>query len=149
MAYASIWAGRPAEAEAQIEKAMRLDPRHPPVFLFYRGLAKFAQDRLPEATKTFEEADRLNPDLPLLRLYLAATYGLSGRAEDAKATVAAYSAGRVRQGGLPFVMGELQSRSANLVQSSGAIPAHRWPAPGECSLRLRCQSVRWATANRQ
>ena len=78
-AYAMIWAGRPAEAEAQIEKAMRLDPRYPPVFLFYRGLAKFAQEQMPEAAKTFEEADRLNPDLPLLRLYLAATYGLSGR----------------------------------------------------------------------
>jgi adenylate cyclase len=106
-AYAMIWAGRPAEAEAQIEKAMRLDPRYPPVFLFYRGLAKFAQEQMPEAAKTFEEADRLNPDLPLLRLYLAATYGLSGRVQDAKGTVETYSAARVKQGGLPFVMKEL------------------------------------------
>ncbi len=106
-AYTLIWAGRPAEAEAQIEKAMRLDPRYPPVFLFYRGLAQFAQERLPEAIKTFEEADQLNPNLPLLRLYLAATYGLSGRAEDAKRTVETYSAARVGQGGLPFVMGEV------------------------------------------
>ena len=58
---------------------------------------------MPEAATTFEEADRLNPDLPLLRLYLAATYGLSGRVEDAKATVETYSAARVRQGGLPLL----------------------------------------------
>ena len=106
-AYALIWAGRPVEAETQIEAAMRLDPHYPPVFLFYRGLAQFAQDRWPEAIKTFEEAERLNPDLPLLQLYLAAAYGQSGRTEDAKATVAKYSAARVRQGGLPFVMLEL------------------------------------------
>jgi TolB-like protein/Flp pilus assembly protein TadD len=113
-AYAMIWAGRPAEAEAQIEKAMRLDPRHPPVFLFYLGLAKFAQEQMPEAATTFEEADRLNPDLPLLRLYLAATYGLSGRVEDAKATVGTYSAARVRQGGLPFIMSELQDYDTSI-----------------------------------
>ncbi len=106
-AHTLIWAGRPAEAETQIETAMRLDPHYPPVFLFYRGLAQFAQDRLPEAIKTFEEATRLNPNLPLLRLYLGATYSRSGRVKDAKVAVAAYSATRVRQGGLPFVVDEL------------------------------------------
>ena len=113
-AYALIWAGHPAEAEAQIEKAMRLDPHYPPVFIFYRGLAQFAQDRLPEAIKTFEEAHRLNSDLPLLQLYQAASYGLSGRAEDAAAAVAAYSAARVRLGGLPFVMVELQGNKSQI-----------------------------------
>ena len=107
LAYTLIWAGRPVEAETQIEAAMRLEPHYPPVFLFYRGLAQFAQEQMPKAATAFEEADRLNPDLPLLRLYLAATYGLSGRVEDAKGTVETYSAARVGQGGLPFVMIEL------------------------------------------
>jgi len=100
-AYTLIWAGRPAEAEALIEKAMRLDPRYPPIFVFYKGLAQFAEDRLPEAAKTFEEAERLNPDLPLLRLYLAATYGRNGQVDKAAAMAKEYNVTRVRQGGVP------------------------------------------------
>jgi adenylate cyclase len=103
-AYALIWAGRPAEAEIQIAKAMQLDPRYPGVFVYYNGLALFAQDRLPEAIRTFDEALQLNPDLPLLRLYLASAQALSGKLEEAKAMVAAFSEARVRAGGLPFVM---------------------------------------------
>jgi hypothetical protein len=41
---------------------------------------------------------------------LAATYALSGREKDAAAVIAAYSAARVRQGGIPFVMIELRGR---------------------------------------
>ena len=107
-AYTLIWAGRPAEAEKQIAKAMQFDPRYPAVFVFYKGLAEFAQDRLPEAIKTFEEALQLNPDLPLLRLYLASAQALSGQEAAALASVAAFSAARVKLGGLPFVMEHLQ-----------------------------------------
>lgn len=107
-AYTSIWAGRPAEAEKQIAKAMQLDPRYPAVFAYYNGLALFAQDRLPEAIRTFEEALQLNPDLPLLRLYLASAQALSGRLAEANAMVAAFSAARVKAGGIPFVMELLQ-----------------------------------------
>ncbi len=103
-AYTSIWAGRPAEAEKQIAKAMQLDPRYPAVFVYYKGLALFAQDRLPEAIRTFEEALQLNPDLPLLRLCLASAQALSGKLAEANAMAAAFSAARVRAGGLPFVM---------------------------------------------
>ena len=120
LAYTLIWAGRPAEAAAQIETAMRLDPHYPPVFLLYQGLAQFAQDQLPEAARTFEEASQLNPDDPRPQLYLAATHGLSGRQEDAAAVIAAFSAARVRQGGLPFVMVELQG--ANKAQVSLRLP---------------------------
>ena len=109
-AYTLIWAGRPAEAEKQIAKAMQFDPRYPAVFVFYKGLAEFAQDRLPEAIKTFDEALRLNPDLPLLRLYLASAQAQSGQEAQASATVAALNAARVRAGGLPFVMEQLQAR---------------------------------------
>src|SRR4029079_10403189 len=114
LAYTYIWANRPAEAVANIDTAMRLDPHYPPGFAFYKGLAQFAQDRITEATKTFEEVNRISPDIPEVALYLAAAYGKSGRGEDAAATVAAYSATRVRQGGLPFVMIEVQMDAAQL-----------------------------------
>jgi TolB-like protein/class 3 adenylate cyclase len=112
LAYSLIWAGKPAEALQQIETAMRLDPRHPPIFLFYQGLAQFAQDRLPESADAFEEAFRLNPDTPWVGLFLASTYAKMGRVEDAAAVVAAYSAARVRQGSVPFVMREVKHPSA-------------------------------------
>ncbi len=106
-AYTMIWAGRPAEAEKQIAKSLQLDPHYPAVFVFYMGLALFAQDRLPEANKTFEEAMQLNPDLPLLGLYLASAQAQSGKLAEAAATVAAFSAARVKAGGLPFIMEQL------------------------------------------
>jgi hypothetical protein len=87
---------------------MRVDPHYPPVFVFYQGLAQFAQNRFAESAKTLEEAIRLNPDLLWARLFLASAYGNSGRAKDAAAAIQEYSEARIRQGGLPFVMIELQ-----------------------------------------
>lgn len=107
-AYTLIWAGRPAEAEKQIAKAVQLDPHYPAVFIYYKGLALFAQDRLPEAIRTFEEALQLNPDLPFLRLYLASAQAQSGKLAEANAMVAAFSVAHVKGGGLPFVMELLQ-----------------------------------------
>ncbi len=104
LAYTLISAGRSAEATEPIEKAMRLDPHYPPVFVFYRGLIQFAQGQLPEAAKTFEEASRLAPNDTIPQLFLAATYGLSDRKEDAAAVIAALSAAEVRRGGVPFAM---------------------------------------------
>ncbi len=107
-AYTMIWAGRSAEAEAVIEKAMRLDPLFPPIFLFYQGLAEFAQDRFEQAEKTLEEAVKQNPGLPLPRLYLASTYGHRGKVDELVAMVREYNAARVRQGDTPFAMLELR-----------------------------------------
>jgi len=109
-AYTLIWAGRPAEAERQIAIAMQFDPHYPAVFVFYKGLALFAQDRLPEAIKTFEEALQLNPDLPWLRLYLASAYARSGKVTEATAMLASFSEARVKQGGLPFTMKQLTEK---------------------------------------
>ena len=113
-AYTSIWAGRPAEAEKQIAKAMQFDPHYPAVFVFYKGLALFAQDRLSEAIKTLKDALQLNPDLPFLRLYLASAQAQSGKLAEAAATVAAFSAARVKAGGLPFIMEQLRGNDQQI-----------------------------------
>jgi TolB-like protein/class 3 adenylate cyclase len=108
LAYTLIWAGRPAEAQSQIETAMRLDPHYPPIFPFYLGLSQFAQERYPEAIKSLEEAIRINSDQQDARLFLAATYAISGRTREASRTIGEYNNTRVRHGGLPLVGLELK-----------------------------------------
>ncbi len=107
LAFALIAAGRPADAQKEIETAIRLDPSYPPIFIFYRGLALFSQDRNDEAAKAFEEAFRLNPQAPWVGLFLASAFGKNGRKSEALEAVAAYNAARVKAGGVPFVMQEL------------------------------------------
>ena len=107
LAYSLIYAGKPAEAELQIETAMRLDPHFPPLFVYYQGFAQFEQNRMEEAAKTLKKAARLNPNNPWPLLFLAAAYSHLGREDLAKETIDAFSDARVRQGGIPFVMEEL------------------------------------------
>jgi adenylate cyclase len=108
LALASIYAGRPAEALSQIETAMRLDPHYPPLFDFYEGLARFEQNRMPEAAITLAKAAGRSPDDPRPLLYLAATYGFLGREKEAAEIVKAHSDARVKQGGVPLVLAELK-----------------------------------------
>jgi adenylate cyclase len=105
-AYTLIWAGRPVEAEAEIETAMRLDPHPPALFLFYRGLAQFAQDRLPDAAATLQSAVELGPDDPWPKLYLASTYAKSGKIEEAAQTIAAFNASQIARGGMPILINQ-------------------------------------------
>jgi TolB-like protein/Flp pilus assembly protein TadD len=106
-AYTLIWANRPAEAEAQIRTAMRLDPRYPPLFSFYLGLAQFEQDRLDEAAATLENAARLSPDDPEPALYLAAVYGKRAMVPQSRRALQAANAIRIRHGGIPFTLNEI------------------------------------------
>jgi TolB-like protein/class 3 adenylate cyclase/Flp pilus assembly protein TadD len=108
LAYALVYAGKPAEAAAQIDMAMRLDPHYPPLFVFYKGLAQFEQNRMEEAALTLETFTRLNPDDPWAALFLVASYGHLGRHAESARTLAALNAARVREGGVPFVVYELQ-----------------------------------------
>jgi TolB-like protein/DNA-binding SARP family transcriptional activator len=102
-----IWADRPIEAEAQIRTAMQLDPHYPPLYIFYRGLAQFGQDRLEDAAATLEQAARLSPDDPRPALYLAAAYGESHRLKEARRALDTVNAIRVTQGGIPFTLLEV------------------------------------------
>ncbi len=109
LAYSLIYAGKAAEAETQIETAMRLDPHFPSLFVFYQGLAEFEQNRMEEAAITLEKAVRLNPDDPWPFAFLAASYAHLGREKEAVDTIAALNSARVRAGGAPFLMFELTS----------------------------------------
>ncbi|HUL05566.1 MAG TPA: adenylate/guanylate cyclase domain-containing protein [Candidatus Acidoferrum sp.] len=121
LAYSLIYAGRAAEAETQLEIGRRLDPHFPPLFVFYRGLAQFEQNRIAEAAVTLQEAVQRNPDDPWPFAYLAASYAYLGREKEATDAITSMNAARVRAGGAPFVMRELTNVGyASLVPPPGS-----------------------------
>ena len=67
-------AGRPEEALGAIERAMRLNPRHPPLYLVELGLAYRLTGRYAEAIATLKEAISRNPNFLTAHLNLAVSY---------------------------------------------------------------------------
>jgi TolB-like protein/class 3 adenylate cyclase/Flp pilus assembly protein TadD len=104
MAIGLAAAGRPDEAIAHINTAMRLDPHPPPVFLYYLGLAQFSARRFNEAAASLEQATKLGPDYEAAFLLLGATYGQLGRTQEAASAVARYDAIRVQRGFIPVTL---------------------------------------------
>jgi len=83
LAAALIHAGRPAEGLEVIERAMRLDPHHPPNYLIFHGAAQFGMRQFEEAAATFKRTIRRNPNIEIPFVYLASAYGHLGRLEEA------------------------------------------------------------------
>ncbi len=79
-------AGRTDQALQSVERAMRLNPHYPAFYLYQLGLARFGMGQLEEAAAALEKATALNPDDRWSLRLLLATYGLLGRADDAKKT---------------------------------------------------------------
>jgi adenylate cyclase len=75
--------GRPDEAIPMVERAMRLNPRYPSVYLYELGLAHFGGDRFEEAALSLEKATALNPKDRWSRILLLATYGQLNRVDEA------------------------------------------------------------------
>jgi adenylate cyclase len=83
LAGAQSFSGRPAEALAAVDVAMRLNPHYPSSYLYQRGLAQFAANRVDEAAKSLEQAIAMNADDYWSQRLLLATYGVLGRGDDA------------------------------------------------------------------
>ncbi len=83
LAGALSFAGKPNEALAAVERAMRLNPHYPSQYLYQLGLARFGMKRLDEAAAALEQAIAKNPDDYWSQRLLLATYGLLGRRADA------------------------------------------------------------------
>jgi TolB-like protein/class 3 adenylate cyclase/rhodanese-related sulfurtransferase len=97
---------RPANALGFIERALRLDPHHPPDYLIIFGGALFGLERFEEALSTFERAIQRSPDNEIPRIYRAATLALLGRIEEADDAIEDVNGIRNRAG-----LGELSLRS--------------------------------------
>jgi TolB-like protein/Flp pilus assembly protein TadD len=87
MAYALVYAGRPQEAFAFLERAMRLDPHYPAYYLFVLGLGHFVLEQFEEAVPLFERALKRNPENYVPLIPLAAAYVHLGREQEAAATI--------------------------------------------------------------
>ena len=66
-----------------VERAMRLNPRYPSVYLYELGLAHFGGERFEEAALSLEKAAALNPKDRWSRILLLATYGQLYRVDEA------------------------------------------------------------------
>jgi len=72
------------------ERAIRLSPRDPQVWLYYFwiGQVHLLQSRVDEAIMWFEKAHTAHPDQPFPHAYLASAYGLKGETERAAVELA-------------------------------------------------------------
>jgi TolB-like protein len=82
-----IYLGRPHEAEAHVEQAIRLNPLDPRanVWHFYAGIADFFLGRIDHAAERFRKGLELNPSHELTQFYLAAALAETGRRKEAAA----------------------------------------------------------------
>ncbi len=79
--------GRPDEAIKMVERAMRLNPRYPSVYLYALGLAHFGSERFDEAALSLEKAAAINPQDRWSRVLLLATYGQLNRGDEAESVL--------------------------------------------------------------
>jgi len=88
---AKYFTGRSDETEAHIQNALRLSPRDTNAYLwtFFSGTAKFALGNDEEAILRFRSTIEINRNYPLAHFYLAATFALLGRSNEAQAAARA------------------------------------------------------------
>jgi len=82
------FAGRPEEVIGLMEKAMRLNPRYPAIYLFWLGNAHYQMGRYDEAIAALNSAVIRKPNHLPTHLFLAASYVELGQEEEARAEVA-------------------------------------------------------------
>ena len=78
------YAGRPVEAIRSLEKAVRLDPHFPNVYLHFLAHAHFVQGDYAQAAALLERRIRLHPETDTSRVLLASCCGHLGRVDEAR-----------------------------------------------------------------
>jgi TolB-like protein len=107
LAWAQIDAGHLAEAEANIERAMRLDPHYPSVFLNILGLIQLNGGQLEQALASLERVTHISPQDEHPLLALAATAGQLGRLPKAAEAIARYNDIRIERGDITLTLATL------------------------------------------
>ena len=90
LGYCKFVTGSIEEAIPAQERAIRLSPRDPQIWLYYYwiGQAHLLQSRFDEAIRWFEKARGANSEHPLPYAYLASSYALKGEIGRAAAELA-------------------------------------------------------------
>jgi tetratricopeptide (TPR) repeat protein len=90
LGYCKFVTGSIEEAIPAQERAIRLSPRDPKIWLFYYwiGQAHLLRSRVQEALLCVEKSRNANPEHPLPHAYLASAYGLAGEPERAVVALA-------------------------------------------------------------
>jgi TolB-like protein/class 3 adenylate cyclase/Tfp pilus assembly protein PilF len=90
LGFAKILIGEPQESVPLIEQAIRMSPHDPLLAIWHSriGLAELFVGRFDQAVAAFERSRGLNPSLPWCHFYLASVYGLMGKLDDARASLA-------------------------------------------------------------
>ena len=94
LSLANSFLGRPQQALDYAEKAIRLSPRDPLLYVyqFEKGFALALLHRDEEALQWLRLAAAGAPEWPLLQAFLAATLALAGHEDEARAALARYLA---------------------------------------------------------
>jgi len=78
------FAGQPAEALPLVERAMRLNPRYTPNYLWARGQAYWLLNDYSQAIESFTRVTARNPDHLVGHLMLAIVYAETGQLDEAR-----------------------------------------------------------------
>ena len=83
LGHCKLLTGSLEETIPLVEKAMRLSPRDPHIYMWYKwiGVVHLLKSRIDEAIVWLEKARTANPAHPLIRAHLASAYGLKDAAE--------------------------------------------------------------------
>ena len=76
--------GRHQEAIAMIKKAIRLNPHHPPWYLFFLGNVYMQAGRYEESIAVFKKHLQFQPDFIWSHMILACNYSFLGREKEAR-----------------------------------------------------------------
>jgi DNA-binding winged helix-turn-helix (wHTH) protein/tetratricopeptide (TPR) repeat protein len=79
LAKALLFAGKPQEAQASIDRAMELNPRYPVEFLYILGLIEFNTGQYTKAIAALEQAITGSPQNHIYYIHLIAAYGHLGQ----------------------------------------------------------------------
>ncbi len=88
MAKVLIYASRPDDGLDYLYTAMELDPKDPPEYLIWLGMARFLNENFQKAARSLNRASKHLPNDATTLALLAATYGHLGRRGDAELTFA-------------------------------------------------------------
>jgi adenylate cyclase len=91
LAWALIFSGRPQEALPAVERAMRLDPLHPEVYMYVLGMSRLGLGQFEDAVTALESAHERSPEDRDVNIPLAVAYDQLGRHEQARVALKRYT----------------------------------------------------------